>query len=273
MPIGPDQALEVLVHLDAELGDVAAGTRAIVGLCAAEDGSTGLVDVTLREDGVLEVGPEVEALVAVTDEELAADDEVEALHVLVCVLPDGVEVGVYRLADDDRLRGWRTDVDPAEAEPLRPRDVASNTARRAFGLPSLVDDVPPVTDVLARAWLLVVAREALARFDAVDGPHEIEAAELVAVAEQPVLGGIGDGQPSTWEELHRAAADGELELGPFEVDPAHAAWLDAPGFAQVLDRTLPSVEELLGSLRVVGDDDLLAWAIGWLSARDWFHAA
>jgi hypothetical protein len=276
--IGPEQALEVLQQLAAQLGEVASGTRAIVGLRDDGDGNAALVDVTLRDDGVLELPDDpVDGLVVVTDEEVAADGEVVALHELLCVLPDGVEVGIYRIAGEEPLRAWRTDADENdEAEALRPRDVASNTARRAFGLPSLVDDPPPVSELLARVWLLDVAREAMARFDQPDGPREVTPEELAEVAEEAggsVLGEVDHDPVPTWTQLHDAAAAGRLELGPFGVEPTHAAWLDAPGFAQVLDRTLPPVEELLGSLRVVGEDDLLAWAIGWLSARDWYHAA
>ena len=52
---------------------------------------------------------------------------------------------------------------------------------------------------------------------------------------------------------HGRTIAGELHVGSLTVDPAHAAWLDDDGFAQVVDRTLPSTEELLGTLRLVGE--------------------
>jgi hypothetical protein len=266
------RALEVLASLDHELGEVDPSTRAIVGLRAADDGTVALIDVDLADNGVLQVPDDTHGLVVVTAEEVAHGDDVVPLHQLVCVLPDGTEVGVYRIGGGDDLRAWRTDEDPDDAAPaLRPRDVASNTARRAFGLPSLVEGPMDVEELLARAWLVAVAGEAIARFDAPDGPHDVEVEELQEVAAGPVLGGLGDGGVPTWDEVHAAAVAGELHLGGFTVDREHAAWLDAEGLAQVLDRTLPPVEELLGSLRVAGDDDAMAWAIDELLARDWYR--
>jgi hypothetical protein len=191
------------------------------------------------------------------------------------VLPDGDEVGISIAEEDPDPRRWSTADDPeGVAASLRPRDVASNSARRAFGLPSLVD-LPAMTDLLARAWLLAVASEAMRRFDGPDGILEVTADDLEEVAARPPLGELpsrGDGLP-TWEQVHAAAVAGRLELGTFTVDIDHAAWLDAAGFAQLLDVTVPSTEDLLGSLQVVGDDDLLGWAIGWLAARGWFQPA
>jgi len=221
---------------------------------------------------VLDPPADADGLVVVTTEEVTAPGagEVVLLQQLVCVLRDGNEVGVYRPEGSDELAHWST-TDPTDDSPaLRPRDVASNTARRAFGLPSLVE-VPPVTDLLARAWLLAVAGEAVERFDATDGPTDVAPEELEEVAARPPLGPDLPVDDVTWGTLHRAAVAGRLELGPFTADPAHAAWLDTDGFAQLLDRTLPAVEQLLGTLQVVGEDELLAWAIDWLSARAWYR--
>jgi hypothetical protein len=271
--LSPDRALEVLIQLDAQLGPVDPDTRAIVGLRATGGQAVDLIDVELADNGILVAPEDADGLVVVTSEEVAVDDEVLPLHQLVCVLPDGTEVGTYRVDPDEALRTWRTDRNPDDAAPtLRPRDTASNTARRAFGLPSLVDGPMPVTELLARVWLLTVASEALQRFDAPTGPRDVEVEELLTVADQPVLGRLSERTPSpSWDDVHGAAVAGDLELGPFTVDREHAAWLDPDGLAQVLDRTLPPVEELLGSIRVAGSDDAMAWAIGWLLARDWYR--
>lgn len=269
------RTLDVLAQLDRELGPIDETTRAIVGLRSEPDDTVALIDVELRDDGVLVPPEDADGLVVVTTEEVAHGDDVVPLQQLVAVLPDGTEVGVYRVADGDELRAWRTDADlDDEAPALRPRDVASNTARRAFGLPSLVEGPMTVSELLARAWLVTVAGEALQRFDAPEGPRDVEVDELLEVAAQPLLGGLvtdPDGPVPTWEEVHAFAVAGELELGPFTVEPAHAAWLDPHGLAQVLDRVLPPVEEMLGSLRVAGSDDAMAWAIDELLRRDWYR--
>jgi hypothetical protein len=267
--------IDVLVQLDRELGSIDETTRAIVGLRAEPDGTVALIDVELRDDGVLIPSEDTDGLVVVTTEEVAHGDDVVPLQQLVAVLPDGTEIGVYRVADGDQLRTWRTDGDPDDEAPaLRPRDVASNTARRAFGLPSLVEGPMSVSELLARTWLVAVAGEALRRFDAPEGPRDVEVEELHEVAARPLLGGLvtGPEQPvPTWDDIHAAAVAGELELGPFTVEPAHAAWLDAHGFAQVLDRVLPPIEEMLGSIRIAGSDDAMAWAIDELLRRDWYR--
>lgn len=267
------QVVDVLTQLDRELGPIDDAVRAIVGLHAAGDGSVALVDVTLQPDQVLVPPDGCDGLVVVTSEQVAHGDDVVPLQQLVCILPDGREVGVYRIADGDELRSWRTDADPDDEAPaLRPRDVASNTARRAFGLPSLVEGPMPVAELCARAWLVAVSAEAITRFDDPAGPREVEVEELLDVATRPVLGGLvaaADDPLPEWDAVHAAATRGELELGPFTVDPTHASWLDAAGLAQVLDRTLPPVEELLGSLRIAGGDDAMAWAIDELLRRDW----
>jgi hypothetical protein len=277
-PLDPATALEVLEQLRAQLGEVDPEVRAIVALRSTGPGSVELVDVTLHDNRVLEPPADAAGLVVVTGEQVAAaqdGDDVVALQQLVCVLPDGEEVGISIAEEDPDPRRWSTADDPdGVAASLRPRDVASNSARRAFGLPSLVD-LPAMTDLLARAWLLAVASEAMRRFDGPDGVLEVTADDLEDVAVRPPLGELpsrGDGLP-TWEQVHAAAVAGQLELGTFTVDVDHAAWLDAAGLAQLLDVTVPSTEDLLGSLQVVGDDDLLGWAIGWLAARGWFQPA
>ena len=274
--ITPERALDVLRHLADELGGIDEDTRAIVGLRAEADATVALVDVTLHDNGILELPDRIDGLVVVTTEELAHGEDVVPVLQLVAILPDGTELGAYRIEQGDPPRFWRTDRDPDDSsEALRPRDVASNTARRALGLPSLVDGPIPVTELLARAWLLAVAGEALQRFDAPEGPRDVEVEELAEVAAEPLLGGLvtDDTATPSWEDVHAAAVAGKLELGPFSVDPAHARWLDPPGLAQVLDRTLPPVEDLLGSIRVAGDDDAMAWAVEWLMARDWYEPA
>ncbi|MFA9443983.1 hypothetical protein [Egicoccus sp. AB-alg6-2] len=271
--LDPTTAVDVLRQLHDQLGPVDPDARAIVGLQATGPGAVTLVDVTMQENGILEAPDGSDGLVVVTSEDVAAEDEAEVvtLQQLVCVLRGGAEVGVYRVADGDDVAAWSTaDPDDLDAQALRPRDAAANTARRAFGLPSLVD-VPPVTDLYARTWLLAVTGEAVERFDAADGPREVDPAELAEVAGRPPLGDGLDPTTATWDDVHRHAREGTLELGPFTVDPAHADWLDAAGLAQVLDRTLPSTEQLLATLHVVGDDDLLAWAIGWLTERAWYQ--
>ncbi len=270
--LDPQVAIEVLTQLDRELGTIDPDTRAIVGLRPGVTGTVSLVDVALRDNGILEVADDVAGLLVVTAEQVASGDEVVGLTQLMAVLRDGTEIGLYRVSGDDELRVWRTDRDPEDAaHDLRPRDVASNTARRAFGLPSAVDPID-LTEIAARTWLFAVASTALQLFDGSDELYEVSPKDLGTIRDRSPLSELtpGDDLPS-WDEVHAAAIAGELDLGGhLTVDPEHAAWLDCDAFAQVLDRTLPSIEELLGSLRVTGDDDLLAWAIDWLSARDWY---
>lgn len=275
--IDPTTALEVLVQLDRELGEIDPDTRAIVALQRAEGDTVSLIDVDMRDNGILEVPTDAGGLVVVTAEEVSSGEEIIGLTQLVAILRDGTEVGIYRVADGQDLRTWRTDEDPDDAaEDLRPRDLASNAARRAFGLPSVVEPIP-VTDLAARTWLLDVATAALSRFDSDDGPTEVSPHELSQFVDRPPFDGIDgveNGELPGWHQIHRAATAGKLELGGhLTVDTDHAAWLDCDGFAQVVDRTLPTTEELLGSLRVTGDDELLAWAIGFLAARDWYQPA
>ena len=269
------RTLDVLAQLDRELGHISETTRAIVGLRAEPDGTVALIDVDLRDDGVLVPPDDADGLVVVTTEEVAHGEDVVPLQQLVAVLTDGTELGVYRVADGDELRSWRTDGDPDDEAPaLRPRDLASNTARRAFGLPSLVEGPMTVSELVARAWLVAVAGEALQRFDAPEGPRDVEVEELLEVAARPLLGGLvsdPDAPLPSWDVVHAAAIAGELELGPFTVEPEHARWLDPHGLAQVLDRVLPPVEEMLGSIRIAGSDDAMAWAINELLRRDWYR--
>lgn len=260
-------AADVLRQLHDGLGEVDPDARAIVALSRTHTGTVALTDVTLHDNGILELPDLVDGLVVVTAEDVAADGEVLPLRQLVCILPDGREIGLFHTGGEDEPATWTTaDGDHG----LRPRDLASNTARRALGLPSVVEPVA-VTDVLARVWLMRVAEAALARFDAPEGPHEVTVADVRHLADHPPLD-VDDELP-TWEQLRVAAVEGRLTLGPFSVDRDHAQWLDDDGFAQLLDRTLPSLESLLGSLEIVGDAQLLAWTIGWLAGRDWYDPA
>lgn len=302
-PLDGHRSLEVLASLDSQLGEVDPDARALVALTPGDAGSVALTPVQLREDGVLEIPDGALGVVVVTSEDVRLDDadEVVQLRQLVAILPDGTEAGVVRVGDDPTPRTWSTDDhapadtsgevvdDPegpageapgdgggaASSEGLRPRDVTANTARRAFGLPSLAD-VPPIEDLLARAWLLLVAEAGLAAFDTPEGPREVEPEEVAHLDGADPLSGLctadGDDEHDripTWEEVREAAAAGDLQLANYTVEPTHAAWLDDAGFAQVVDRTLPSTEQLLGTLRIVGEDPLVGWAIDHIAARGW----
>lgn len=276
-PLDGPRALDVLTQLDEQLGPTDPDARALVALTVGPDGGVALTDVSLRDDGVLEPPADAAGIVVVTSEDVRLDDEdgpVVVLHHLVAVLADGTEVGVVRVGDDATPRVWST-ADGAEA--MRPRDTAANSARRALGLASLAD-VPPVEDLLARAWLVRVASAGLERFDGPAGPREIEPEELSDLVDVDPLGeccaeAAGTAhdprQPPSWAEIRDAAIAGQLHVGSLTVDPAHARWLDVDGFAQVVDRTLPSTEELLGTLRIVGEDPLVGWAIEHITARGW----
>ncbi len=267
----PERALDVLLQLEPQLRDVGADRRAIVGLRAVADDHVELVDVDLGDDGVLDPTGAA-GLVVVTSEEVGDDEEVLCLTHVVCVLPDGTEVGISRADDVEEARVWRTDRDATDAaEDLRPRDVAANTARLAYGLPSVVATRIGVPELLGRVWLVAVAGEALRRFDTPDGPTDVEVEDLQTVADAPLLGGLvtGDGPLPTWEQIHAHAKAGRLELGPFPVEPTHASWLDEDGFAQVLDTTLPAAEDLLDQLRLTTGDRGMAWALAVLLDRGW----
>ena len=267
----PERALDVLLQLEPQLRDVATDRRAIVGLRALATDHVELIDVDLGADGVLDPGA-ADALVVVTTEEVGDGDDVLCLTQLVCVLPDGTEVGISRADDAADARVWRTDRDAADAaDDLRPRDVVANTARRAFGLPSAVANELTVRELLGRAWLMEVAGEALRRFDAPGGPREVPVEELRPLAQQPLLGGLvnGDVPLPTWERIQAHAVAGHLELGHFPVAATHAAWLDEAAFAQLLDTTLPTAEDLLEQLRVTAGDQGMAWALAFLLDRGW----
>ena len=267
----PERALDVLLQLEPQLRDVATDRRAIVGLRALATDHVELIDVDLGADGVLDPGA-ADALVVVTTEEVGDGDDVLCLTQLVCVLPDGTEVGISRADDAADARVWRTDRDAADAaDDLRPRDVVANTARRAFGLPSAVANELTVRELLGRAWLMEVAGEALRRFDAPGGPREVPVEELRPLAQQPLLGGLvnGDVPLPTWEQIQAHAVAGHLELGHFPVAATHAAWLDEAAFAQLLDTTLPTAEDLLEQLRVTAGDQGMAWALAFLLDRGW----
>jgi hypothetical protein len=267
----PEQALGVLLQLEPQIRGVAADRRAIVGLRAMGGDHVELIDVDLGEDGVLDPAG-ADGLVVVTSEEVGNGEEVLCLTQVVCILPDGTEVGISRADDAEEARVWRTDRDATDAaEDLRPQDVAANTARRAYGLPSVVADGLSVPELLGRVWLVAVAGEALRRFDSPGGPVEVEVEDLQTVAQAPLLGGLvtDDGRLPTWERIHAHAKAGRLELGPFPVEPAHATWLDEAGFAQVLDTTLPAAEDLLDQLRLTAGDRGMAWALAVLLDRGW----
>lgn len=275
-PLDGPRALDVLTQLSDQLGPTDADARALVALSVADGDTVALTDVELRDDGVLETPDDVAGIVVVTSEDVRLDDEdgeVVVLHHLVAVLADGTEVGVVRVGDDPTPRVWSS-TDGADG--MRPRDLTANTARRALGLPSLAD-VPPVEDLLARAWLVRVASAGLERFDGPAGPREVEPEELADLVDVDPLseccaGAVDGYDPTTapsWEEVREAAIAGELHVGSLTVAPEHARWLDVPGFAQVVDRTLPSTEELLGTLRIVGEDPLVGWAIEHITARGW----
>ncbi len=271
--IEPGRALDVLRQLEPQIRGIDPDHRAFVGLRAAAEDHVELVDVTLREDGVLDAAG-ADGLVVVTNEEVGDGDDVVCLTQLLCVLPDGTEVGISRVDGHPRARAWRTDQDETDAaEDLRPRDVTANAARRAFGLPSLVAERLPVAELLGRTWLIAVAGEALRRFDTDDGPRDVEIDELTEAAGAPLLGGLvtaSDPLPS-WDAIHAHAAEGRLELGPFTVDATHAAWLDVDGLAQVLDTTLPPAGDLLDQLSITSDDRAMAWALTTLLDRGWHH--
>lgn len=273
--LAPERALDVLLQLEPQLRDVVAGQRAIVGLRAAAEDHIELVDVDLASDGTLDATG-TDALVVVTSEDVGDGDDVVSLTQLACILPGGTEVGISRVDGLAQAKAWRTDQDAGDAaDELRPHDVAANTARRAFGLPSVIGERPSVTGVIGRVWLVAVAGEALRRFDAPGGVRDVEVEELSAVANAPLLGGLvsAEAELPSWEQLHARAAAGRLELGPFTVRPSHAAWLDVDGLAQVIDTALPIAEDLLEQLQLTAGDVGMAWALTWLIDRGWHEQA
>lgn len=270
MPLHSSVVAEALVQLDRELGPIDPDTRAIVGLRPDIADTVALVDVTMADNGVLTVTDEVAGLVVVTHDEWSKPGSTDAGGItrLVCIRRDGTEFGLYRrpLGTDPQI--WRMDVEAEGAawDP-RPRGMTTNTARRAFQLPSLVDPIP-FDPVLVRLWLTQVASAALQAFDAPDGPDAVgpDAIEAQLGRASPMIDRFtadptdGPDDAFRWERLHRAALRGELDLGgTLTIDADHAAWLDPPGFAQVLDRMLPTRQELLGSLQVTGTAALQDW--------------
>lgn len=267
----PERALDVLRQLEPELREVTQAQRAIVGLRAVADDHVELVDVDLADDGTLDPDG-ADALVVVTNEDVGDGDDVLSVTQLICILPGGTEVGISRAAGAEQAQVWRTDRDESDAaDELRPRDVAANTARRAFGLPSAIGERPSVAGLVGRAWLVAVAGDALHRFDAPEGVRDVEVEELSPVADGSLLGGLvePDRPLPSWEQLHAHAAAGRLELGPFTVHPSHAEWLDVDGLAQVLDTSLPTAEDLLEQLRITTGDAGMAWAMARLLDRGW----
>jgi hypothetical protein len=276
---------DVLAQLHDELGAFDPDTRALVALRATGEDTVDLKDVQLAENGVLRADDDVDALVLVTGEmiELTDADEIVPLRQLVAVLRDGEEVGVFRIGgDDDAVYHWSTTEPDGNVETMRPRDVAANAARRALGHPSHTPDIP-ITELLSRLWLLHVAQLTLERFDA-NGGEPVDVDQLASADTRGPFAAILD-DPAyaddeleasrelaaeiAWEDVRQLAVRGDLEIGPYVFDPEHADWLDDAGFAQYFDRTVMSTEEILASLDVMGDSDLVAWAIDELVRRDW----
>lgn len=271
MPISIEAATDVLTQIHEELGDFDPATRAVVALKATGTSSYELADVQLGDNGVLQVDDEVAGLVLLTGDRVELVDRPGpvALRHAVVVLRDGVEVGLFRLGEeDDTLHRWAsTDPGPGDEDALamRPREPAANAARRAFGLPSVVDDVP-VLELGARVWSVHVAEVALRLFDE-RGAEPVPLQEVVAevLASEPDV----DLAELTWGGARQLAIHGRLAFGPYRFDPEHAAWLDAAGFAQHVIRTVPEPEGFLDTLSVVVDGDLLAWVLAELERRGW----
>lgn len=278
-----DTATDVLQQMHAELGDYDPDQRALVGLRATGEAEVSMIDLDLTDDGVLRVDDEVDAVVLVTgdDTELAEQDQATPIRQLLAVLRTGEEVGVFRLGDDPQLYSWSTDGDDGHAPELRPRSPEANLARRAFGLPSHVDDVH-VTEFLGRLYLLHLAQLTLEHFD--DGTRLVTPADLESAdADGPFAVLLSDdafsddelvasrelAEQLTWEHVRSLAARGDLHVGPYRFTPEQATFLDAPGFAQHFDTELMSAEELIGALDTMGDDELVGWALGRLLERDW----
>lgn len=276
---------DVLVQLHGELGAFDPDTRAMVALRATGADTVDLEEVGFTGNGVLEVDDDIDALVVVTGEmiELIEADEIVPLRQLVAVLRGGEELGVFRIGeDDDSVYRWTTAEPDENVDTMRPRDVAANAARRAFGQPSYTPDIP-ITELLSRLWLLHIAQVTLEQFDANDTrPVRVEQVAAAdtrgpfasilddpAYADDEVAASRELAADIDWEDVRQLAVRGEFEIGPYVFDPEHADWLDAAGFAQYFDRTVMSTEEILASLDVMGDSDLVAWAIDELVRRDW----
>lgn len=285
MALTTETATDVLAQLHEQLGDFDPDTRALVALRSTPADTIDLSDVDLADNGVLHVDDDVDGLVVVTGEmiTLTGSDDVVPLRQLVAVLRGGDEVGVFRIGeDDDAIYRWSTVEPDDNVASMRPRDVAANSARRAFGLASHTDPLP-VTELLSRLWLLHIAQVTLELFDANDAQpvavDQVEAADtrgpFAPILDDP---GYADDEVEaarqladqlTWDDVRRLAVRGDFEIGPYSFDAEHADWLDAAGFAQYFDRTVMSADEILASLDVMGDAELVAWAIDELVQRDW----
>ncbi len=281
-----DEAADVLRQLRDQLDDLDAETRAVIGLRIGDGNEVSLADVDISDAGILRVEDDVDGLIVVTGDTLGVAEEEHPQEVsqLVYLQPDGLEVGVFTVGDDPELYVWTTasDDDP-NVEALRPRDRAANMARRALDLPSVVVDVP-ITELLARVWLLHVAQVTLELFDRDDSSGPVATADVAEAVEDGPFAGLldaveGDDTTTasrtlanelTWEDVRHLAAKGDLTIGPYAFDPDHAEWLDARGFAQYFDEIVMPTRELLGSLRTMGDDDLVGWALDQLLDRDWY---
>ncbi|MBW3620927.1 MAG: hypothetical protein KY461_11825 [Actinobacteria bacterium] len=269
MTVTVEAATDVLAQIHDEMGDFDPDTRALVALAVTGESSFDLTDVDLADNGVLEVGDDVAGLLLLTGDRVELVDRaapVAVRHVVV-ILRDGVEVGMFRLGeDDDTLHRWSNlQPDDEDARVMRPRDPAANVARRAFGLPSLVDDVP-VVELVARIWSVHVAQVALRLFDE-RGGQPVPLPDLTAevVATEPDI----DPAEMTWGGARELAIRDRLRFGPYRFDPEHAAWLDAAGFAQHVLRSVPEPAEFLDTLSVVVEGDVLAWVLAELERRGW----
>lgn len=270
MSISVDTATDVLAQIHEEMGDYDPATRAVVALTVTGEASLELTGVQLADNGVLEVGDDVAGLLLLTGDRVELADDpapVDVRHAVV-ILRDGVEVGMFRVGEDDRrLHRW-TSLPPEDEDErmMRPREPAANAARRAFGLPSHVDDVP-VAELAARIWSIHVAEVALRLFDE-HGGQPVPLPEIVAevVATEPDVAPAG----MSWGAARELAVQDRLRFGPYRFDPDHAAWLDDAGFAQHLMEAVPRPEEFLDTLAVVVEGgDILDWALAELERRGW----
>lgn len=273
---------DVLHEMHTQLGEFDAEARAVVGVRVESEDEATLEDVELSDEGILSVGSDIDAIVVMTGDELELSQtgDLVSIRQLVAILRDGREVGVFKIEEDPNLYVWTTESEDPNMPALRPRDLSTNTARRAFGLDAYAHDIS-LTEVLARLWLLHVGQVALELFDqGVDpvspeqledrmdaGPFEelADAADL----EDQTDAVVAFADAKDWEDLRQLAAKEGLALGPYELTAGHASWLDAPTFAQHLDETIMTAEELLASLDLMGGDDLVHWALQELGRRGW----
>jgi hypothetical protein len=269
MTLSVDAATDVLAQVHEELGDFDPDTRALVALTQTGGSSLEMTDVRLTDNGVLEVDDEIAGLVLVTGDrvDLAEQPDPVAVRHVVVVLRDGVEVGMFRLGEEDAtLHRWSNLPGGEEdATVMRPRERAANLARRAFGLPSVVDDVP-VTELVARIWAVHVAQVALRVFDEHGGkPVPLDTVTAEVLATEPDL----DVAQLSWGGARQLAIRDRLRFGPYRFDPDQAAWLDASGFAQHVLEAVPAPEEFLDTLAAVTEGDIEGWALAELERRGW----